>query len=113
MPSNDEVVVGVPQIQCPSCMQVLALNGQKVEKFSKFQRKKLEEAMNQFSPSAGARDYQRGPHPIDMEDLPSERPEKVYVVVTCENRHCEQYNKIKILKLPRLHTPSVSVDLKD
>jgi hypothetical protein len=89
-------------------MQNLALNGPKLEKFSKAQRRRFEEAqMNQCATSDR---FRREP---DAEDLPSQKAEKVMVVVSCENVCCEQYNKIKVLELPRIKTPSVKVDLSD
>jgi hypothetical protein len=112
MPSNDEVVFGIPNIQCPSCMQTLSLNGQKFEKFTKAQRRKMDQEQNTYAASP-ARYYERRPSPTDPEDLPSERAEKVLVVVTCENTRCEQYNKIKVFQLPLIKTPSVKVDLSD
>jgi len=33
--------------------------------------------------------------------------------VTCENHRCEQYNKIKVLSIPRLAVASAKVDLSD
>lgn len=35
MPSNDEVVLGIPSIQCPSCRFSLDLSGKPIEKFTK------------------------------------------------------------------------------
>jgi hypothetical protein len=109
MPSNDEVVFGIPQIQCPSCRQILDVSGKPIEKFSKAQRKWSEEStQNQYATTSDR--FHREP---DTEDLPSAGAEKVLVVVTCANTRCEQYNKIKILKLPRIYTPSVKIDLSD
>jgi hypothetical protein len=33
--------------------------------------------------------------------------------VTCNNYHCDQYNKFKVLQLPRIKTASAKVDLND
>lgn len=108
MPSNDEVVLGIPSIQCPSCYCMLDLSGPKIGKFTKSQRRRAEEAnRNQCATSDR---FHRKP---DAEDLPSSAPEKVLVVVTCGNPLCEQYNKIKVLQLPRITVPSAKVDLSD
>lgn len=103
LPSNDEVVWGIPSIQCPSCGHLLDISGPKLEKFSKAQRKAFGEETNQQSSGS-----YRQPA---AEDLPSTRAENTYVTVTCGNHYCEQYNKFKVLKLPRIHTPSVKVEL--
>ena len=34
MPSNDEAVFGIPQIQCPSCQQLLDISGKRIDKSS-------------------------------------------------------------------------------
>ena len=109
MPSNDEAVFGIPQIQCPSCQQLLDIRGKRIDKFTKQQRKRMDETTNTYSTSGS---HVRDPFPTGEEN-PSESAEKNYVIVTCQNHHCDQYNKIKILKLPRLYTPSVKVDLSD
>ena len=44
MPSNDEVVFGIPNIQCPSCQQVLDCSGKRIDKFTKDQRRKMNDA---------------------------------------------------------------------
>ena len=54
MPSNDEVVWGIPSIQCPSCNNMLDLSGKKLEKYSKAQRKEFDEA-NQCATSSNYR----------------------------------------------------------
>jgi hypothetical protein len=108
MPSNDEVVLGIPSIQCPSCRYVLDLSGKPIEKFTKGQRRRAEEeSRNQCSTSTRTQRAQ------DAEDLPSSAPQKVLIVVTCPNPHCDQYNKIKVMELPRIKTPSAKVDLGD
>lgn len=107
MPSNDEVVWAVPQIQCPTCEHVLVQNGGKIHKFTKEQRKrKFGDGMNYSNESA--RGYSPAPH---VEDQPSCQPEITYIVVTCENERCPQYNKIKVMTVQRIHTPSVKMDL--
>ena len=108
MPNNDEVVLGIPSIQCPSCYYTLDLSGPKIGKFTKAQRRRSDEAsQNQRATSDR---FHREP---DGEDMPSGAPEKILVVVTCGNPHCEQYNKIKVLQLPRITVPSAKVDLSD
>jgi hypothetical protein len=107
MPSNDEVVWGIPSIQCPSCGQVLDVSGKKMGKFTKQQRKDMEQGENTYS-TAGSN--QRDPFP-NGEETRSQQAEKALVVVSCENFRCEQYNKIKVLELPRIKTPSIKVDL--
>jgi hypothetical protein len=93
-------------------MHILDLSRPKIEKFTKGQRKRQEQGDTRFD-STTARNFVAGPHPTDREDLPSEMAEKVFVVVTCDNPRCEQYNKIKVLQLPRLRTSSAKVDLSD
>jgi len=113
MPSNDEVVFGIPNIQCPSCGNVQDLSKNRIDKFSKQQRKKMHGGVNYEGRFSGdAASPQRDPFP-NGEDSPSEAPEKNFIIFSCENHHCEQYNKFKVLKIPRIHTPSVKVDLGD
>jgi hypothetical protein len=105
MPSNDEVVFGIPSIQCPSCRNTLDVSGKTIEKFTKSQRRRFDE-QSQFATTADR--FAREAHP---EDTPSNAAEITLVVVTCMNGRCEQYNKIKVLELPRIKTPSIKVDL--
>lgn len=107
MPSNDEVVLGIPSIQCPSCRYVLDLSGKPIEKFTKKQRKQAdEESRNQCVSTADR--FHREP---DAEDFPSTAPQKVLIVLTCSNTRCDQYNKIKVMELPRIATATAKVDL--
>ncbi len=102
--SNDEVLLGIPNIQCPSCMSSLCMTSyQRIDKFSKKQRKQR---------------HQKGYYAETVqsdtpmpEDSPSEAPENNFVVVSCGNETCEQYNRIKVLRLPRIECPTVKVDL--
>lgn len=105
MPSNDEVVWGLPQLQFPTCENHLHMN-QKISKLSKQQRREKYgdgESTMKFSP----RDYPT-PH---VEDCPSNHPEATFLVVSCDNERCPQYNKIKVVRIPRLSAPSVKLDL--
>lgn len=78
MSSNDNVVLGVPVIYCPSCNGVLGVDMQ-----------------------------------LRFNSLPEERvaqmkkdgigePGKSYVLVSCEDEHCDQHHRIKILQVPKL-----------
>ena len=99
MPSNDEVVIGLPDIQCPSCGRRLDLTKQ-IQKLSKAQiEAQRRGSATQMSTNARA------------EEPPSNLPQNAFIVVSCDNEYCEQYNKLKVLKVPRIHTPSVKVDL--
>jgi hypothetical protein len=104
--SNDDVLLGVPNIQCPSCMSTLCTtNYQRIDKFSKKQRKQRHQKGGQYYGETVRSDT---PMP---EDIPSEAPENNFVVVSCSNEICEQYNRIKVLRLPRIECPTVKVDL--
>ena len=48
-----------------------------------------------------------------QEDQPSQAADLTFVTISCENERCAQYNKFKILRLPKIHTPAVKVDLSD
>jgi hypothetical protein len=112
MPNNDEVVFGIPSIQCPSCGATAEISSKnRIDKFSKEQRKRMTRGGDTYSTASTPSRFQ-DPFP-NGEDQPSEFPEKNFVVISCSNFHCEQYNKFKVLKIPRIHTPSVKVDLGD
>lgn len=106
MPSNDESVLAIPTIQCPSCKYTLDLSGSKVGKYTKAQRKRIEDEGRNMTASTS--NYRQDP---TGEDNPSSFPEKEFMLVTCSNIRCEQYNKIKVLELPKLRTPSVKIEL--
>ena len=110
MPSNDEVVFGIPQIQCPSCQHTMDLSKGRIDKFSKKQRKQLNSA--DVCSTTSQRNYSPDPCP-NGEDAPSPMPEKNFIVVSCGNMHCEQYNTIKILPIPRIAVASAKVNLND
>jgi hypothetical protein len=114
MPSNDEVVFGIPQIQCPSCQCVFDLSKNRIDKFTKAQRKRMTTSENTYATADSSKPYtpHRDPFP-NGEDFPSEAPEKNFIVISCGNIHCDQYNKFKVFKIPRVHTPSIKVDLSD
>jgi hypothetical protein len=38
-------------------------------------------------------------------------PDNNFIVVSCENHFCEQYNKIKVLKIPRLDVKTAKFEL--
>jgi hypothetical protein len=103
MPSNDEVILDIPNARCPSCDFVLDMSARRIDKYTQAQRKRMNNQANQSTTLS-----YRTPAP---EDVPSDFPEKNFIVVTCSNFHCEQYNKIKVLQIPRLHTPSAKVEL--
>lgn len=108
MPSNDDCVMGVPSIQCPSCSALLEVNyHRRIDKFSKAQRRKMHDC-SAYGTSATDGTYQVKSEP---EDLPSEAPERNFVLTSCSNTRCDQYNKFKILELPRIKTSTVKVEL--
>lgn len=106
MPSNDDVVWGLPHIQCPSCQFVLQTATDKAfHKLSKAQRKtKYPDAYQ----TVGQVGNYSAPH---KEDQASDFPENTFIVVTCTNECCEQYSKLKALRVPRIHAPSIKLDL--
>jgi len=110
MPSNDEVVFGIPSIQCPSCQSVMDISKGRIDKYSKKQRKQLNSADGCSTTSQ--RSYSPDPWPTG-EDAPSTMAEKNFIVVSCGNMHCEQYNTIKILPIPRIAVASAKVNLND
>jgi len=115
MPSNDEVVFGIPSVQCPSCMQLfLVSSDRRIDKFTKAQRQRMTQATNTCATVDSSKPYtsHRDPFP-NGEDAPSEAPEKNFIVISCGNIRCDQYNKFKVFRIPRIHTPSVKVDLSD
>lgn len=111
MPSNDEVLFGIPDIYCPSCNSLLDTSKNRVDKYSKEQRKRMFQSVN-YEASTTSLGRASDPFP-NGEDSPSEQPEKNFIIFTCTNPHCEQYNKFKVMRIPRIHTPSVKVDLGD
>lgn len=109
MPSNDDVVWGVPQVQCPSCEFILDLSGQKVHKYSKAQCRQ-----HASDPNGDTSNYVYGTYgstTIAPETPASTAPHNTFVVVSCSNERCEQYNKLKVLRIPRLAAPCIHLDL--
>lgn len=115
MPSNDDVVWGMPTIQCPSCKFTLDLSetsSPHIQKYSKAQREKMYcKAETEYDSAKSSYETVRMKSLFDREDAPSMAPENVFTVVTCSNARCEQYNKLKVLRIPRISTPSIKVDL--
>ena len=109
MPSNDEVVLGIPDVYCPTCGATFDTSRNRIDKFSKQQRKRMTSGDSCNATSLG---YSPDPFPTG-EDVPSEEPEKNFVVLSCNNLHCAQYNKFKVMKIPRIYAPSAKVDLND
>lgn len=110
MASNDETVLEIPNIQCPSCKSALYVDGQKImTKFSKEQRQNFSQGSNTCESSKPYTVPRRTE--FDHEDQPSEEPEHEYVMVSCSNFRCRQYNKFKLLKLPKIVTPTIKVEL--
>jgi hypothetical protein len=110
MKSNDEVVIALPNIYCPSCNCLFDTSRNRIDKYSKQQRKRMSQATGTCS--TNQRSYTPEPFPTG-EDVPSESPEKNFIVFTCHNMHCDQYNKFKVFLIPRILTLSVKVDLGD
>ena len=106
MASNDESVWAVPSIQCPSCGYSMDLSGQKIGKLSKKQREDLRK-QNLYGTTTSSRESNE-----DSEMRPSEAAEHTFVVVSCGNHRCEQYNRFKVLRIPKLETPVVKVSLE-
>ena len=102
MANNNDVVLGIPSMQCPSCRSVLELT-KCVDKMSKTQIR----SMRGEHAIGGA--YQVS---VPRPDDPSQCPEKNYIIVSCGNFQCEQYNKFKVVEIPRLKAPSAAVDLE-
>ena len=111
MASNDDVVFGVPQIQCPSCQQLLDCSGKRLDKFTKEQRRRMTQSENTYGGDSSTPRTQRNEPFPNGEDAPSEAAEKNYILVTCQNYRCDQYNKFKVLQIPRIKTASAKVDL--
>ena len=84
MASNDDVVFGIPQIQCPSCQQLLDCSRPQIHKFTKRQRRDRDRENCTVGGSYAT--ISRQP---DAEDVSSTAAEKNYLVVTCENHRCE------------------------
>lgn len=103
--NNDDCVIGVPSIQCPSCGFALDLIGPKIGKLSKRQRKEFEKIQDMYSTSSSV-------NGVD-DDAPrvgkSEHPERTFVVVSCGNHRCEQYNSFKVIEVPRIKTATAKV----
>lgn len=107
--NNDDCVLGVPNIQCPSCEFMLELNGKKFGKFSKAQRRKRHGAIRGEQVNA---ESTRGYSPrVDDEDGPSDFPERVFMCLSCPNELCEQYTKFKVMELPKVKVSTAKVDL--
>ena len=111
MPSNDDCVMGIPQIQCPTCACMLDVSStRRIDKFSKAQRRKMQQAQNVTGSTRGDKPYQFN-EPTAPEDMPSEAPERNFVLASCGNHHCDQYNKFKVLELPRIKVSTAKVEL--
>lgn len=111
MPSNDDCVMGIPSIQCPTCGYCLEVRSERrIDKYSKAQRRKMQQAENTMGVASGDKPYQFN-QPAAPEDLPSEAPERNFVLTSCGNTHCDQYNKFKVLELPRIKTSTAKVEL--
>jgi len=106
MPSNDQTVLAIPHIQCPSCKMSIHVGNLTVNKFSKAQRKAQLESYNSCSPGSSQESY------IDNDMSTEYSPEQEFVIITCDNIACKQYNVFKVLKLPKLIVPSMRVSLE-
>lgn len=113
MPSNDEVLWGIPNVQCPSCQAILdcATGNRLISKFSKAQLESRHGSADswQASPQSVSAGTKRTR--FDYVDQGSTEPENSFIVVSCGNECCQQYSKLKVLRIPRIHTPSIKVDL--
>jgi hypothetical protein len=98
MLNNNDCVLASHNVECPSCGMMLASHGPRIHKSSKRQIKA--QLQSEYIPLTA----QNG-------NAPSERPERTFVLVTCDNYLCEQYTKFKVLELPRIKTPSANVEL--
>lgn len=107
MASNDETLFAIPQISCPSCQCVMDLSRNQFQKLSKEQRKALH---NQNTYATTSRNYDNSRPDSDME--PDDAPEHTFVVVSCSNHYCKQYNRFKVCKLPKIAAPSIKVSLE-
>lgn len=112
MPSNDETLLGIPSVYCPSCGSLLDTTKHRADKYTKQQRKQRHGSNTNACDYQAMGTFRSDPFPTG-EDSPSEAPEKNFVIVTCTNERCDQYNKFKVMKLSRIYTPSVRVDLND
>ena len=107
MANNDDVLFGIPQIQCPSCGFLLDCGKTRFDKYTKQQRRQRDCVVGESN-----RGYSPDPFPTG-EDSPSDAPEKNFIVVSCENIRCNQYNKFKVLTIPRIRVASAKVDHSD
>lgn len=103
--------MGLPNIQCPSCQYVIDCSGRQIEKLSKTQRERRYNTNGEAWTPEAAVGIPRKRTSFDGEDEASEFPENAFLVVSCGNERCQQYNKLKVLRIPRIHTPSIKVDL--
>ena len=81
----DEELMAIPIYSCPGCLTPLDIS----KGFEKMSRKAIREQR-----SNGSACYD-----VNL------------VVVTCNNYHCAQYNRFKVIRLPRVKCATVGVDL--
>ena len=87
MHTHDEELLSIPNYFCPGCQTSLDISKRRFEKMS---RKAIRE---QRSDDTACYDVN-------------------LAVVTCNNYHCAQYNRFKVVRLPRVKCATVGVDLE-
>lgn len=107
MLNNNDCVLGMPHMQCPSCKQTFDLSKNQIDKLSKRQRK----AMLDDRRSYGFATSSNRSGDDSPKSTPSEMPERNFVVVTCHNVDCDQYTKFKVLELPRIKASTADVEI--
>ena len=83
---HDEELLAIPNYFCPGCQSMLDVS----KGFEKMSRKAIREQR-----SNGSACY-----------------DVSLVIVTCNNYHCAQYNRFKVVRLPRVKCATVGVDLE-
>ena len=83
---DDEELMAIPNYSCPSCRSLMNISSNQFDKFSPSQ----------------ANEARHGRDACADVNL---------VVVSCSNYRCTQYNKFKVVRLPRVKCPTAEVDL--
>lgn len=83
---DDEELLAIPSYSCPECRFIMDMSKQ----FDKMGRKEIRDRR-----SGGD-----GHHDVNL------------VVVTCGNYTCSQYNRFKVVRLPRVKCATIEVELK-
>jgi hypothetical protein len=108
VPDNKDVVHAIPSYFCPGCGYQFSITRDRW--VSKRSKRLLKQDREQVHVEASTRssDTIR----FDEYGLP-EPNDNDFVVVTCGNHTCSQYDKVKVIRIPRVVVPSTTLNIED